>query len=359
MSDVSLIPPDQVVVQVASALRIPDRTNAVTPHLLAQALRRAAHILAPCSRPELERAVRQSFRGLGLGDDEVRERIEETLEALLIYSEILEMRAAVDDPWDTSPFVLRPAPPSFVVAQNQSLIVLGVAGDELTPFSEEFNGRLVFEGVLRILPPVGDEDLRSLLRDLGLIELTEQAWLRLPSVESAAAHIAGWRQQLAAAPQSAAIEGLRILDTARPVFFYPERWVQPAPAHSGMYVARRAQLYGADLWCLVELERGVPARFLDLVSKGDRLRPCDVAWRIQMALDASAGGPQRFRIRQEKASPVLDFFSPLPSWAERKLAVVGQRAERHKCMLSYAVPASDTDNEIRFLRERLWIAPEE
>jgi hypothetical protein len=285
-------------------------------------------------------------------------RTEETLETLLVYGEVLEMRAAADDPWGTSPLVLRPAPPSFVVRKDGTAVVLGVAGDDLTPFPPDLNASMASEGVLRILPSNTRPDLRSLLQELGLIELNEQTWLRLPAIELVEAYLAFWRQQLGAASASAAIEGIRILDTKRPTSFYPDRWVDPATMHSGMYIARRPQRYGAGLWCLVDLERGVPRRFIDLVSKGDRVRPCDIAWRIQMAIDAQAGSPQRFRIRTSEAISILDFLSPIPSWAERKLAVGGRRTAPHKSLLSYSLPTSDLEPEARFLQERLWLQPE-
>ena len=352
---VSLVPPHEVLPQIARSLRIANPSGGLTAQLLAQALRRAAHALAPCPRHELERAVHQSLKGLGLGDGDLRICTEETLETLLVYGEILEMRTATDDPWHTSPLVLRPAPPSFVVRKNGSIVILGVAGDEITPLTSEMNARVAYQGVLRILSPDGSEDLRTLLREVELIELSENAWLRLPPAETATAYLATWRQNLSVTAPATAIEGLRILDTARPSSFYPDRWVGPGAAHSGMYVARRDQRYGAPLWCLVDLTDGAPRRFVDLVSRGDRLRPCDVAWRIQMAIDAKAGSPQRFRIRPLGPGYALDFFSPLPSWAERKLAVAGERTERHKCLVSYRIYAPDLEHERRFLRERLWL----
>lgn len=355
---VSLIQPHEVLPRIARSLRIANAPDGLTAQLLAQALRRAAHILAPCPRHELERAVHQSLRGLGLGDEDLRIFTEETLETLLVYGEILEMRTASDDPWHTSPLVLRPAPPSFVVRKNGSVVILGVAGDDITPLTTEMNTRFAFQGVLRILSPGGSEDLCTLLRELELIELSENSWLRLPPVETAAAYLAAWRQNLSVTELATTIEGLRILDTARPSSFYPDRWVGPGAAHSGMYVARRDQRYGAPLWCLVDLKDGVPRRYLDLVSRGDRVRPCDIAWRIQMAIDAQVGSPQRFRIRPLGPEYALDFFCPLPSWAERKLAVVGERAERHKSLLSYRISAPDLEYETQFLRERLWLEPE-
>ncbi len=355
---ISLIPPHEVLPRIARSLRIADAPCGLTLQLLGQALRRAAYILAPCPRHEIERAVRQSLAGLGPNDDHLRVQIEETLETLLVYGEILEMRAATDDPWHASPLVLRPAPPSFIVRKNGSVVILGVAGDEITPFTNEMNARVACQGVLRILSPKESEDLPTLLRELELIELPENAWLRLPPAKTAAAYLATWRQSLSATAAATAIEGLHILDTMRRSSFYPDRWVDPGTTHCGMYVARRDQRYGAPLWCLVDLKNGVPGRFIDLVSRGDRVRPYDIAWRIQMAIDAQAGSPQRIRIRSLGSRHALDFFSPLPSWAERKLAVAGERTDRHKSLLSYSVATPDLEHETRFLRERLWLEPE-
>jgi hypothetical protein len=238
------------------------------------------------------------------------------------------------------------------------MIILGVAGDEITPLSSEVNKRLAWHGVLRILVPEGPENLRTFLTELGLIELSEKTWLRLPSMESATHYSAAWTRRLADTAPASAIEGLQILDTRRPPDFYSGRWVETYSTLNGLHIGRRAQRYGAPLWCLVDLAAGVPRRFLDLASRRDRERTCDLAWRIQMALDADAGTPQRVRLRQADDQVVLDFFSPLPSWAERKLAVVGERTARHRSLLSYLIPQPEVDETIKFVKDYLWITPE-
>jgi hypothetical protein len=77
-----------------------------------------------------------------------------------------------------------------------------------------------------------------------------------------------------------------------------------------------------------------------------------------MAMDADAGMPQRVRLRQVDHQAVLDFFSPLPSWAERKLAVVGERTTPHRSLLSYLIPPPEVDETIKFMNDYLWITPE-
>jgi hypothetical protein len=346
--------------RVREALRFPayDAANGVSLPLIGQALRRAAHILAPCPRHELERAVRQSFKGFALDAEELTNRTADALEALLAYGDILEMQPPADDPWTISPLIVRPAPPAFVQRKAGSMIILGVAGEEITPLSSEVNKRLAWHGVLRILAPEGAENLRPFLAELGLIELSERTWLRLPPIESAPHHRAAWTRRLADTAPISVIEGLEVLDIRKSPTFYSGRWVEPHSTLNGVHIGRRAQRYGASLWCLVDLAAGVPHRFLDLALRRERERPCDLAWRIQMAMDADAGAPQRVRLRQTDGQVVLDFFSPLPSWAERKLAVVGERTARHRSLLSYLLPQHEVDETIKFMNDYLWITLE-
>jgi hypothetical protein len=354
---IQAISAQEAIVTVAISLQVPPSTDLNIP-VVSQALRRAVSILAPCPRHELERAVLKSLAGLD-ADDRTEALIEETTESLLVYGDILEMRPLAADAWREAAITLRPAPPSFVVRADQSIVLVGVAGDDITPLVGELRSRLEYRGPLRILTPQSSEDLRSLLKDLGLIELSESAWLRLPPVEPAPAYIAKWEADLSAAPaQLTEIEGLRVLAPAARVAFYRDRWIESDASLSGMFVGRRRQRYGKDIWCLVDLAAGRPQRFLDLFSVGDRLRPCDVAWRIQMAIDAQAGTPQFFRLRESEGACFVDFPNPLPSWAARKLMISGERADPHRAVSTYALRGNDINEINEFLRQRLWLVPE-
>ena len=59
-------------------------------------------------------------------------------------------------------------------AQDGSMIILGVAGEEITALSREVNSRVTWHGVLRVLAPEGQETLRLFLAELGLLELSER-----------------------------------------------------------------------------------------------------------------------------------------------------------------------------------------
>jgi hypothetical protein len=355
---ISVITAGDAIHRVARSLgfQAPAPVEGLKPEIIDQALRRAVHILAPCGKHELENAILESFAGLGHIREELAPVVEQTLEELIVYGDILEMSNADDDHWTRSALVLRPAPPSFIARKNGSIVVIGVAGDEITPFTPEVATRIRHSGGLRTIYPDDGEDLKSLLHEIGLLELPERVWLRIPNLESATSYLADQRRLLAKEPPSGGVEGIRILDPSRSPAFYRDRWVDAGPRHEGIFVARRPQRYGSALWCLLELQGGVVRRFRDLHSQGDRIRPCDIAWRIQMAIDAEAGTPQSVRIRKGQQTSVLSFFSPLPSWAERRVAVVGSKTLGGGSLFSYELAMNNLEEEIAFLKKALWLA---
>ena len=360
---IALMSSAQALSKVGRSVFLPDTPEGNTPseEVLAQVTRRAIAIMAPCATHELARAVTESFAGLTRDVEVFAERISSIVEDLIVYGDIIEMRERAEDNWSGSKgFVLRPAPPSFVKRKNGSIAILGIAGDQITPLTAELNSRTLYHGVLRTIQAFPNEDLEALLIDLGLLKLFEKTWLRLPNFENAAGHVASWQQLLAAEPTSNEIEGLQILDTARSPTFYRGRWVPPDDTHTGTYVARRPQRYGAPLWCLAELHNGALRRFKDLATQGDRIRPVDIAWRIQAALDASAGNPQRFDSSARDLSSVnLCFFSPVPSWCERYLSITGEKKAAERCLFAFEIPTAHLDNEVTFLREALWMTKRE
>jgi hypothetical protein len=99
----------------------------------------------------------------------------------------------------------------------------------------------------------------------------------------------------------------------------------------------------------------MPTRFLDFPLKGTRWRGCDVAWHLQIAIDEGLGIPQAYRRRDEPGGTYFDFFSPLPLWAARRLAVLGHAAAPERCLMTYWLPSQDVVVEEAFLRQRLWL----
>jgi hypothetical protein len=354
---ISVITIEDAISKTARSLNITQGERVgLSDELLAQAARRAVYIMAPCARHELVGSLSHSFLSEGLSADELSARIDDIVDSLIVYGDVLEMRPTVDGDWfSASRFVLRPAPPTFIARRNGSVVIVGIGGDQITPLTENLEARVSHREALRIIERKENEDLESLLRELGLNKLSEKTWLRVPKSETSTSYISFWKQQLAAEPLCASLEGIRILDTARPPSFYKDRWCVPNQ-HTGLFVARRPQLYGVEIWCVVELEKGNAKRFKDLSSPGDRFRPVDVAWRIQAALDSVAGTPQRFRCSEEAGNSLIRFYSPLPSWAERHLSIVGRKTKADRCLYSYEISKHDLVSETSFLGEMLWMS---
>jgi len=233
--------------------------------------------------------------------------------------------------------------------------IQGVAPDQLSALPEELEARIEYVGHVRRIAPTAGEDLRTELRSLGLLELDAARWLGAPTDQRASSHVAELDAALDAVPPSRDIPGLVLLHPGRSVDFYPRRWAAPS-AETGRFVARRSQAYGADLWCYVELRQGQPERMIDLPQRGSRWRGCDEAWRLQMAIDASCGRPQHFRVRESiDAASVLELLSPVPSWARRRWDSVGEPAQRAGCLFAYRIAKTEIDEERRFARESLWL----
>jgi hypothetical protein len=322
---------------------------------IAGALRRAAGFLCPCSATTLVRGVVKPLRGLVPDLDAAKKLVEDTLEAMVAHGDVLEQRDLTNEQETQARVLLYAAPASFVVRQSGLVVLLGISSDQLSPLPDDLERRVEYFGHIRRLRPVPGEELRRELKQLGLIELSYDAWLKSPTPEPAAKHIASNDRALDVAQPSRDIPGLLLLDPERPARYYPRRWVQPR-SHTGRYVARRSQAYGADLWCYVQLRDGQSERMIDLPHSGSRWRGCDDAWRLQMAIDAQRGEPQRFRVRLGPGdAAVLELFSPAPAWARRRWDAVGEPVPNSGCLFAYRFARSEIEEERRFAREALWL----
>ncbi len=321
---------------------------------LGATLRRTAGILCPCSPATLRAAVLESLQYLDEDADELAKRADEAVEGLIVVGDLLELSQVTVDTLPIKGAWLFAAPPGFVVRPSGSLYLTGIAPDEPTPLPASLRARVVHEGLTRVIRPQGSEDLPATLRDLGLLQLSENAWLKAPKQESAAGLRDTMLGRLMRQPPSGAIDDVVILDPFRTVDYYSGRWIIPR-SESGSFVARRPQAYGSPLWAYVMLENGTVTKLLDFPLKGTRWRGCDVAWYLQMAIDYNRGTPQEYRRRRMPDGAYLDFFSPLPLWAQRRLMLFGHPGPRVKCLFSYWIPEIELATEEDFLRTRLWL----
>lgn len=326
--------------------------------LLAALLRRAAGILCPCSPGTIVSSVLDSLQYLVERNDQIADRLTRTIERLIVIGDLLELnQVTTDDPAVKSTWVFA-APPSFVERPDGSVFLLGIVPDDTTPLPAGFKSRIIYDRATRVVIPETSENLRSALLDLGWLELSKSAWLKAPKPSSDVELRQAIQSRLETQPESGAILDLSILDPSRDVRYYANRWVTPTN-QSGHYVARRPQAYGAPIWGYASLVSGSVTKFLDLPLKGTRWRGCDIAWHLQMAIDRHRGTPQLYRRREGTGGAFLDLFSPLPMWAERRLAVLGRPAAAEKCLFSYWIPEPERAPEEGFLRERLWLASRE
>lgn len=354
MSTVSVVNHKVALAGVARSMGLPEgaATLELTSNaLIAQSLRRAVFIAAPCSARNAQNLVRAALAPLTDSQEAFDERIGGVLEDLIATGDVLEMRR---ENTDESELVLRPAPPSFVKRGDGTFILLGVAGDDITPLVD---GAVSFRSSgLRVINPNDPTACSLALLDLGLIELTPSMWMHSPAKTTAKQFLQGWLERLPQTLHPEKVEELDILDTSTPVTFYKGRWRPVRDTDSGVYLARRPQKYGAKLWSLVEVKATLVHRLVDVHSKDARVRDCDEAWRIQAAFDACAGSPQKVAVARATESAVFSFFSPLPAWAVRRLTMIGDQCKPVGALLSFRIPIENTDDELRWLEETLWLA---
>jgi hypothetical protein len=322
---------------------------------IAAALRRAASYLCPCAGATLVRDVVSPFRGLVDDLEATKALVEDTLETMISHGDMLEQQDVTEEPRSGVGCLLYAAPPSFVARGSGAVILLGVAPDQLSVLPDDIEGRIQYVNHVRRLSALPGEDLRSVLKNLGLVELSHDNWLKAPRNAVPGQHVLKLDGLLDATPPSRDIPGLVLLDPDRPVGYYRGRWVAPR-AQTGRFVGRRSQAYGADLWCYVQLRDGQPERLIDLPLARSRWRGCDEAWHLQLAIDAQRREPQRFKIRPgPEGTVVLEFFSPLPMWARRRWDAVGEPVLGSGCLFAYQLTAAEAGEEVRFAREALWL----
>ena len=339
------------------ALRLVSETAALdSAEALASNLRRAAGFQCPASRGTLVQAVSDSLQSLlNTPPQELRERLYDLVEDLMSHGDLLEFEDVTGFATDGSE-VFR-APPSFVGRESGAVLLLGVAPDHVSPLTADLQEQVTHnEHVRAIWPSEGlGREVGEKLKDLGLIEVPLNSWLKAPTPMAPADHLMSLQERLSKEPQCGEVEGLSLLDSESSVRYYRGRWTVPRGSHSGFFVGRRPQAFGADLWCFVEMDEGKPIRLLDLLR--DRVgRGCDRAWRLQAAIDHERGSPQICNV-QEKSDrrALLSFFHPVPQWARRRWTALGRPARQSGALFGYEIPLDEWPEERQYLTEVLWM----
>lgn len=352
---VAVITRDEVLAGCRRMLGLSPQDAAIDSAFFAALLRHTAGICCPCSAATLRAVALESLQYL-FEDGEFASKIDDAIEGLVVGGDLLELSQVTTDDPSVKGTWLFAAPPSFVMRPSGSIFLTGIVADRDTYLPSELMSRIHYDGYTRAIMPTPGEGLPEELTALGLQKLSEENWLKLPKTQKAKELRDAMVGKLRTQQRSGDIPDLQIIDPSRPVTYYRGRWLRPK-RQSGLFVARRPQEYGAPIWCTVELEDGQPRKLLDFPTPRTRWRGCDEAWRLQMAIDRTNGTPQVYRVRIAGEYAYLDFFSPLPLWAERRLMLVGRHEESEKCLLSYRVRSSELAAEEEFLHKHLWLAP--
>lgn len=351
MSGISVIDRPTAMALTARSLGVLFSTgDTMDRALIAQSLRRAVFIAAPCTHRAARDLVARALEPLADDLPALKDEIDQVLEDLIAMGDLLEMH---EEPEREKGRLLRPAPPAFVRRRDGSFAILGVAGDEITP---SLQARVVHHAsALRTVHPADAEECRAMLIDLGVVELPERIWLYAPPEAPASEHVKSWLAKLPNDVAPVRLDGVEVLDTGLPVAYYRGRWAALNSKHTGIFITRRPQRFGAKLWSLAEVRGGVVQRFVDIHPKESRFRACDEAWRLQAAFDAVAGHPQQMAVAVAGSVATLSFFSPLPAWAERRLCIVGERIDFRSALLAFELPADSADAEANWLADALWL----
>lgn len=352
---VEAVTPADAVAHSVHALGLDhDAVDLTSVEAIAASLRRAASFLSPVAPGLLVRAVDEALACLPGYSDETRPVVEATLNAVVLYGDLLELPVGDDGDRQRQLFL---GPPAFVQRQSGAVLLMGVRPDGAPLLSSSLNAFIEHDGHVRILPDIGVTT--DALLDEGLTQVELDQWLRCPVRQPASDLLADYQARVMAVGDAGPLDGVRVLDPARSPTYYRGRWRGLTPADTGMFVARRPQGYGADLWCFFEVKDGEVRRGVDLPVHGSLTPGADEAWRLQAAIDTNNGHPQRVTVRPASRDglSVVDLFSPLPSWAQRRLDAIGTPTVRSRgALLSYAVPTAEVPEEVEFLETMMWLS---
>lgn len=343
-----LLTPGDVRTRVITALGFdPTSRSLLETPVLGALILRAASFQSPCKVGELARTVAITLKGLE-PDDDLVDRIEDTIDALVSYGDLHELPAQ-----DGQGSALYLGQPAFIERATGACFLVGVAGDGEQLLPASFSQRVRYNGCARSLKAAPGEDLTSVLKSFGLQQVQEKLWFKKPKTCSAKELVNRYDELLDRASSSGTVENIEILDSSRSVRFYKGRWRAPGRV-SGRFVARRPQRFGAALWCYAELLNGDAVKLIDI--NGDEWRACDHAWRLQMALDALRDRPQVVEVCESVEFTELRFFSPLPSWVRKRWDIIGEPVESKGALLAYTFSGAEFSEEEKILTNDLWLA---
>jgi len=348
---------EQVIQLMRDTLELPPSNNEVIDDtLLASSIRRASSFLCPCSQATIVSHLVQSLRNLVDSSELLESRIEDAINRLIVGGDLLELSDVSTSDVNAKGTWVFPGTPSFILRPNGNVFICGVVGDENLAIPS-FSSRIIYRGFKRIVRPESEEKIDEVLKGLGLVSISEKAWLKLPKKVAAEKYLS---EMISRFPDDIIekIEEVDIINYSHPWNYYRKRWSKPKD-ETGLFVGRRPYLFGAPTWCFVELVCGEVKRLIDvpLSINGIQQRGCDTAWHLLTALDHHNKNHHFYRVRESGEEKILDFFSPIPLWAERRLMAIGDSTTPLNSLFSYIIPKEEFLTEESFLKEYLWMEP--
>src|SRR5437867_7259714 len=138
-----------------------DSMDFTAPEALAGSLRRAASFLCPATPNRLIDVVEESVSGLVDDSDWLHDTLDELLEAMVGYGDLLEL-AGRGDPGEART-MLYLAFPGFVKRQSGSFFLFGIRPDATPLVGEELASLVEYERHVRRVPPISTVDVEGLL----------------------------------------------------------------------------------------------------------------------------------------------------------------------------------------------------
>jgi hypothetical protein len=347
-----------VGVESVEALGLDPSVDLMSPEGLAASIRRAASFTCPTTPGVLMRTVSEVLSGLRGFREETSSEIVDLIESMLAYGDLLEL--PLEDSQGTRRRLFL-GPPAYVQRRGtNSCLLLGIRPEGAPLLGDELNAQVDCVRHARVIRLPDNDPLARLLDDEGLVKLQPEQWLQGPRASSPEDLVAYYAGRLHAFGQSGELE-LRIIDPESSVTYYRGRWRDLKNGDNGQFIARRAQAWGADLWCFTQIVQGEVAKIIDLPLQSPLAPGADEAWRLQAAIDALGSHPQRVRLSEyEEGSRRLGFFSPLPSWMQRRLDIIGAPCRGPRgALFAYELPEAEVKEELDFMAERMWLSIEE
>jgi hypothetical protein len=320
------------------------------PTVAAALVRRLIGIGGPYSPRELRKKAKAALSGM-VSSEELDAFVVCVIDELIVGGDLLELPALLTDGDENSCVMLFGAPPTFL-RYGENIRIFGIAPDDARFLPDSVHAQLLSRGGGRFIQGCSDEVV-DLLHGQGLREIAISRWIGGGREESSSEFIQRIIDRLKSKGRTESLASTEWLSPrSHSGVSYRARWTSHPPEEAGHYIARAPQEFGAPRWYFIAWQPGQTPRILDLPVQGERDdRGCDLAWRLQLALDAARGKAARYRSTTHEEQVRLDVDFPIPLLQRRQLDYLGSTATGSGFTL--LVPRAEISNAETIL-ESIW-----